>query len=74
MLSLAPGRGTPPRLWVVRARYGSRWTVEVVPAARDRVELTGPAPLEEVVVSAVDRLGNEGPATTIRPAARTTGQ
>ena len=74
MLSLAPGRGTPPRLWVVRARYGSRWTVEVLPAARDRVELTGPAPLEEVAVSAVDRLGNEGPATTIRPAARTTGQ
>jgi len=66
-LSLAAGPGEPPRVWVVRARYGNRWTVEVVPATRTQVALTGDAPLREVVVSAVDRGGNEGPAVTLRP-------
>ena len=66
-LSLAAGPGEPPRLWVVRARYGNRWTVDVVPATRTRIALTGDAPLREVVVSAVDRGGNEGPAVTLRP-------
>lgn len=65
-LALAAGAGDAPRLWVVRARYGEDWTVELVPAARTTVELTGPAPLREVVVSAVDRGGNEGPAVMLR--------
>jgi uncharacterized lipoprotein YddW (UPF0748 family) len=66
-LSLAAGPGEPPRLWVVRARYGNRWSVDVIPATRTRVALSGDAPLREVVVSAVDRGGNEGPAVTVRP-------
>jgi hypothetical protein len=66
-LTLAAGPGEPPRLWIVRARYGNRWTVDVVPATRTHVALRGDAPLREVVVSAVDRGGNEGPAVTLRP-------
>jgi hypothetical protein len=49
-------------------RYGDRWTTQVVPVARTRIELSGPAPIREVVVSAVDRSGNEGVPHVLRVA------
>ena len=60
-----------PWLWVVRARYGTLWTTDIVPGGR--TQLVPPAPAtrgaaDEVIVSAVDRAGREGP--TVRMAGR----
>jgi len=65
-LSVSASDGAPVRVWVVRALYGDRWIVEIIPGTRDRIELTGPAPLREVTVSAVDRNGKEGPLAVVR--------
>lgn len=58
--------GERPWLWVVRTLVGNRWHVDIVPGAEDRY-LVEPddagAPIVEVVVSPVSRLGQEGPAT-----------
>jgi uncharacterized lipoprotein YddW (UPF0748 family) len=64
----APPANEHIRLWAVRVRYGDRWTTQVVPVARTRIELSGPAPIREVVVSAVDRSGNEGVPHVLRVA------
>jgi len=53
------GGGTAPMWWAVRARTSAGWTVDVLPAAR--ATWTPPAATLEVAVSAVDRLGMEGP-------------
>lgn len=59
ILGLQAGDRETPRWWVVRTRRGGRWAVDVVPGARASLRLAGEAPLEEVAISAVDRLGNE---------------
>jgi uncharacterized lipoprotein YddW (UPF0748 family) len=64
---LAAGQGARVFRWVVRARAGDRWTIDVVPAWQTRIVLGGDATPDEVVVSAVGRTGNEGPRTTARP-------
>jgi hypothetical protein len=65
------------RLWVVRARFGTRWQVGVVPGSRREVRLEGEGALLEVAVSAVDRFGQESrPATAAsreRPAPTASG-
>ena len=54
--SLSAGLGRPRyALW---ARSGGLWHFRVVPAAQTSVDLI-PAEIDRVVVSAVDRLGNE---------------
>jgi len=60
-LRLKAGRATAR--YAVWARHGGQWRFTVVPAAR--VDWTVPddarlGPAEQVVVSAIDRLGNEG--------------
>jgi len=54
------GRATHLAIW---ARYGEEWRFNVVPAGRSEVVLTDDngVPARSVVVSAVDRLGNESP-------------
>ena len=69
LLRIEPGGGDEVRLWVVRARYGARWQVDVIPAARREITLSGTAALAEVAVSAVDRRGSESsPAYAAPPA------
>jgi uncharacterized lipoprotein YddW (UPF0748 family) len=65
-LSMEPGNDTPVRVWVVRALYGNRWVVDVVPGTRTMIELSGPSALREVTVSAVDRNGKEGPMAVVQ--------
>ena len=53
-------RATQLAIW---ARYGEEWRFNVVPAGRSEVVLTDDngVAARSVVVSAVDRLGNESP-------------
>jgi uncharacterized lipoprotein YddW (UPF0748 family) len=59
-----PGGGAEPRWWVVHVRAGGRWTAEVLPGWRREHPI--PAGAESVAVSAVDRVGNEGPRAVAR--------
>jgi hypothetical protein len=54
------GRAAQLAIW---ARYGEEWRFNVVPAGRSEVVLTDDngVAATSVVVSAVDRLGNESP-------------
>ena len=63
-VSLRAGGGTAPLWWAVRASAGGRWVVDVIPAAR--ATWIPPAGTTDVAVSAVDRLGMEGPLATLR--------
>ncbi len=59
------------RRWVVRARYGGSWKLAIVPGSTSIYQLplhVGRAPINEVTVSAVDRLGQESRATRIHVA------
>ncbi len=61
-LSLKPQGAEPTWLWVIRARAGSEWTTDIVPGftAAYKFPLTiSPNPVDAVVVTAVDRTGNE---------------
>ena len=68
-LQLKSATGTSPWLWVVRVRYGSQWTFEILPGHRGEYHIptrcSGDddchAP-EEVAVSTVDRIGRESPS------------
>ncbi len=57
----------PVRHWVLRARRGGVWTWEIVaPGVGTYVLPRGAGgPVEAVAVSAVDRVGNEGPARLV---------
>ncbi|MEM1057517.1 MAG: family 10 glycosylhydrolase [Bacteroidota bacterium] len=58
----------PVRAWVIREKRGDDWSVTVLPGRRLthslRPDASGAMP-EAVAVSAVDRVGNEGEATTV---------
>jgi uncharacterized lipoprotein YddW (UPF0748 family) len=64
--------GKPPWQWVVRVRSGDAWKTNVVAGAERKIwQQTDPASLpEEVAVSAVTRLGREGPITRERVGGR----
>ncbi len=56
------------RAWVVYARTGGKWWVEVVPAQRRSLPLGNGAQKPDLLaVTAVDRLGNESPHAIVRP-------
>ena len=76
VLDVAPGAaasGSPvvpaPWLWVVQTRTDAGWTTRIVPGT-ERLHAIGPrtgaAPLD-VRVTAVDRVGNAGPAARVVP-------
>jgi hypothetical protein len=76
VLDLAPGAaasGSPvasaPWLWVVQTRTDAGWTTRIVPGT-ERLHAIGPRtgamPLD-VRVTAVDRVGNAGPAARVVP-------
>jgi uncharacterized lipoprotein YddW (UPF0748 family) len=62
-LELKAGKGEAPSLWVARLRSGNDWTVKIVPGGESRhlLELKNGEKADEVFVSAVTRLGQEGP-------------
>ncbi|MEP0548701.1 MAG: family 10 glycosylhydrolase [Rhodothermales bacterium] len=68
-VAMTPGDDEPVWLWTVRTRHGATWTVDVVPGWQQMHPLArgtnGEAP-DEVAVSAVDRVGNEGPVARLR--------
>ncbi|UGQ49324.1 family 10 glycosylhydrolase [Massilia endophytica] len=54
--------------YAVWARYGQEWRFTVAPAARSEIILADDAgvPAREVVITAVDRLGNESPRASAK--------
>jgi uncharacterized lipoprotein YddW (UPF0748 family) len=49
-------------LWTVRLKIGDEWTMRILPYYEQSLKLSGNQPLQRVVVTAVDRLGNESRA------------
>jgi hypothetical protein len=61
-LKLAAGGGKPVAHYAIWSRYGSEWRFAVAPASRPMLLLaddTAGGAAQAVVISAVDRLGNE---------------
>ena len=61
-LKLSVSDGKPPVHYALWVRYGSEWRFMVMPGSRTEIELDSQASsgvLGSVVVSAIDRLGNE---------------
>jgi len=63
-IEIRAGGGAAPMWWAVRARAAGRWTTDVLPAAQTTWTL--PAGADEAAVSAVDRVGVEGPVAVLR--------
>ncbi|MCX7172576.1 MAG: family 10 glycosylhydrolase [Proteobacteria bacterium] len=69
-LRLRPGDGKPPASYAIWTRYGNQWRFSVQPAAYPEFDLVEDASLGEIdaiVVTAVDRLGNESPRVSVNP-------
>jgi uncharacterized lipoprotein YddW (UPF0748 family) len=67
-LRMKPSGGNTVRWWVVRKRAADDWVIDIVPGAQSRyvIERTTGVPWPDAVaVSAVGRLGNEGPAVVL---------
>jgi uncharacterized lipoprotein YddW (UPF0748 family) len=65
-LRLTPGKGEPTWLLAVRLRQGDKWSTRIYPAAgRTEVRIACAADPDELVVTAVDRVGNESPAVRV---------
>jgi hypothetical protein len=65
-LQLLPGIGEPTWLFAVRLRFGDKWETRVYPAAgRKEVRVAYAEAPERIVVTAVDRAGNESPTELI---------
>jgi uncharacterized lipoprotein YddW (UPF0748 family) len=67
-LKLAPGAGKPVALYAIWARYGAQWRFAVAPGARTEWVLPDDAaagPASAVVVSAIERLGNESERVSV---------
>ena len=61
------GGEEPAAWWVLQHRSGDRWTTEILPAGVTARPYTGPiAAADKVVVSAVDRCGNQSPHTELK--------
>ena len=61
-VSLQPQGPEAPWLWVIRARLGSDWNIDVVPGLQRFYTIPKTASgvaTDELAVSAVDRTGNE---------------
>ena len=71
-VSWRPTGGVKTWQYAVWSRHGDQWQFHVLPAEQTSIQLTddaGTGPVTQVVVSAVDRLGNEGARVAVaRPA------
>ena len=62
VLVITPADENDVWLWVVRMRHGSEWSTVIVPGVQREVRLNDDGELPSaIVLSAVDRLGNESP-------------
>ncbi len=68
-IAIRPSRGAAATNFAVWRRQGGAWEFSVQPAGKTAVDATG---AEVIVVSAVDRLGNESRRVTLPLAASTT--
>ncbi|HEU0014547.1 MAG TPA: family 10 glycosylhydrolase [Longimicrobium sp.] len=63
VVTITPRGEVPATWWVVRARWGTRWTLDIVPGVMREHALTPPpdaGELYEVRVMPIDRVGTEG--------------
>ena len=68
-LALHPAAGERIAVYAVYARYGPRWHFTVVPAGSPSIAFNSDPTagnIAAVVVSAVDRCGNESPRVTVK--------
>lgn len=57
-----------PWQWVVYAKVGDEWYIDLLPGHRRSVDLRAGRPLPSIMaVSAIDRFGNESPRAMVRP-------
>ena len=70
-LRITAGKGELAWLWVVRTRRGEAWTTEILPGAtivhRLAAADSDAGPIDRVIVTAVDRTGNESSPAITRP-------
>jgi uncharacterized lipoprotein YddW (UPF0748 family) len=67
-VAIAPGDDQVVRQWVIRIWDGTHWIIDLLPGTQRiyRLKQTNPPALvKAVVVSAVDRAGNEGPMAEV---------
>jgi len=67
-VTVRPGIGKPPANFAIWTRYGVHWRFSVQPASQPEFDLVEDLSLGEVsaiVVSAIDRLGNESPRVSV---------
>jgi len=64
-LQITPASGAASARFAIWAHSDGAWRFSVVPAGQERVELAAEARIDRVVVSGVDRLGNEGPRVNV---------
>jgi len=71
-ITLDPASLQGASVWVVQVRRGDRWSYQIVPAASPSADFaaTGIGPIDEIAVWAVDRTGQGGHVTQLRPSAR----
>ncbi len=70
ILSLKPGRGEPTALYAIWARYGDNWRFLTVPGGAPSISLNpdlSSNTVSSVVITAVDRCGNECERQTLSP-------
>ncbi|NLI01247.1 MAG: family 10 glycosylhydrolase [Chthonomonadales bacterium] len=63
-LRIEPAGGSKPWLWVVQTRAQGKWQTRTAPATQRTVSIRR---ADEVIVRAVDRVGNESPAVRVMP-------
>lgn len=67
-LTFQPGNGKPPANYAIWLRYGAQWRFSVQPAAQPEFEIVDDSSRGEInaiVVTAVDRIGNESPRVSV---------
>jgi uncharacterized lipoprotein YddW (UPF0748 family) len=64
-VAVTPAPGEAAARWAVWRRSADGWRFEVLPGAQRHIDIGSPASTERLSVSAVDRVGNLGPATVI---------
>jgi hypothetical protein len=67
-LRIQAGSSKPTRLFAVWKSFGNAWRFSVQPAAQNLLDVSADpvlGPVGTVVVSAIDRVGNEGPRTSL---------
>ena len=67
-LNLQPQGAEPTWLWVIRSRANGQWTTDIIPGFNRSYTFprsVGPTVVDAVVVTAVDRTGNESAAVIV---------